>query len=132
MTGYSKRLMMIKQRWINSLPTIIVSIFLFFSILKLFGIVHVIMTSFLTLVFRIRHTQDFNFRELLRSYLLMIIVCFFSFLATINIELCIICNLCVPFFLVYMMTNKFTPKSYFVYTMEFVFLQLIPIHFLVF
>lgn len=87
MTGYSKRLMMIKQRWINSLPTIIVSIFLFFSILKLFGIVHVIMTSFLTLVFRIRHTQDFNFRELLRSYLLMILVCFFSFLATINIEL---------------------------------------------
>ena len=129
MTGYSKRLMMIKQRWINSLPTIIVSIFLFFSILKLFGIVHVIMTSFLTLVFRIRHTQDFNFRELLRSYLLMILVCFFSFLATINIELCIICNLCVPFFLVYMMTNKFTPKSYFVYTMEFVFLQLIPISF---
>ena len=50
MTGYSKRLMMIKQRWINSLPTIIVSIFLFFSILKLFGIVHVIMTSFLTLI----------------------------------------------------------------------------------
>ena len=33
----------------------------------------------------------------------------------------------VPFFIVYFLTNKFTPKSYFVYGMAFVFMQLMPI-----
>ncbi|MGO5426695.1 hypothetical protein [Fusobacterium mortiferum] len=36
-------------------------------------------------------------------------------------------NLFIPFFIVYFLTNKFTPKSYFVYGMAFVFMQLMPI-----
>lgn len=50
-----------------------------------------------------------------------------SFLAGQTLILCIVLNLFISFFIVYFLTNKFTPKSYFVYGMAFVFMQLMPI-----
>ena len=50
-----------------------------------------------------------------------------SFLAGLTLILCIVLNLFISFFIVYFLTNKFTPKSYFVYGMAFVFMQLMPI-----
>lgn len=43
-----------------------------------------------------------------------------SFLAGQTLILCIVLNLFIPFFIVYFLTNKFTPKSYFVYGMAVV------------
>ena len=127
-----EKMMKMKQKWLDAFDTIIVSLFLFLSIYYMFGLVHVILTSFLTLLFRIKHTSDFHIRDLVEIYVLMIVLCFLSFLASHNVWLCGLLNFVVPFFIVYMLTDKFTPKAYFVYMMEFVFLQLIPISFSVF
>ena len=116
-----------KQRWITAFPTIIVSLFLFLFLLTLFGIRLVIMTSFLTLLFQTRHLQDFRLKRLLYTGILMYFICLASFLATRNLLLCVIFNLFVPFLVVVLLTNKFNPKAYFIYIMEFVFLQIMPI-----
>ena len=50
-----------------------------------------------------------------------------AYLATLNLVFCIILNLVVPFLLVFLLTDKFNPKAYFVYGMEFVLLQMVPI-----
>lgn len=57
----------------------------------------------------------------------MLIVCVASYAASLNLILCFFLNLLVPFFLVFLLTDKFNPKAYFLYGMEFVFLQLRPI-----
>lgn len=58
---------------------------------------------------------------------MILTIAFMSFLAGESLIFCILINLAVPFFIVYFLTNKFTPKSYFVYGMAFVFMQLMPI-----
>lgn len=124
---FHKIVMATKRKWIPALPTIFVSIFLFLTILPLFGIQYVIMCSFLALLFRTKHLQDFRPRALAKTGIIMLLLCFFAFLATRNLALCILLNFFVPFFITGLLTNKFNPKAYFVYGMEFVFLQLMPI-----
>lgn len=116
-----------KQKWVPALPTIIVSLLLFLLFLHFFGIRLVIMSSFLTLLFQSRHLQDFRPRELMKTSVLLYLIFFASFFATRNLLLCGIFNFIIPFFVVALLTDKFNPKAYFIYTMEFVFLQLIPI-----
>ncbi|WP_347256145.1 hypothetical protein [Anaerostipes sp. PC18] len=52
------------------------------------------------------------------------IVCGASYAASLNLILCFFLNLWVQFFLVFLLTDTFNPKAYFLYGMEFVFLQL--------
>lgn len=55
-----KKLPAIRTRWAAALPAILVSLTLLFSIWGIFGVRYVVMTSFLTLVFRTHHRQDFR------------------------------------------------------------------------
>lgn len=127
MSKLKNKLLRVKQKWVVALPTILVCLFLLFTIWHLFGAHYIILSSVLALLFRTKHMQDFRFKELLRIYIIMIGVYFSSFFATRNLFLCVFLNLLVPFLLVYLLTNKFNPKAYYVYVMEFVFLQLLPI-----
>lgn len=86
-----------------------------------------ILPPFLTLYFKVKYQQEFRIRELIKNYLMILTIAFMSFLAGESLIFCILINLAVPFFIVYFLTNKFTPKSYFVYGMAFVFMQLMPI-----
>lgn len=115
------------RKWAAAFPVIFVSLFMFFSIFILFGIGQVIMVSFLTLLFRNKSRKDFSLQDLLQCYGIMLIVCVAAFTATLNLVLCFCLNLMVPFALVFLLTDKFNPKAYFLYGMEFVFLQLRPI-----
>ena len=126
MTDNGKMAQMLK-RWRSAFPTIFVSLFLFFTIFFLFGSKQVILVSFLTLFFKTKSTQDFTLRELLQAYGRILLAGLAAYGATLNLPLCILLNLLVPFLLVYLLTDKFTPKAYFVYGMAFVFLQLLPI-----
>lgn len=116
-----------KEKIIVELPVILFSIFLFLSLWSFFGVYNIILPPFLTLMFKAKKAQDFRPAELLKNYILILVICILAFLAGRNLILCIILNLFVPFFIVFFLTNKFTPKAYFVYVMAFVFLQLIPI-----
>ena len=106
-----------RQRWLESYPTILVSLFLILSVWLIFGVNYIIIPPVLILVFRQRHTQEFSLRGLLRTYCILLLVCLAAFLATINLPLCALLNLAVPFLVVGLLSDKFNPKSYFVYGM---------------
>jgi uncharacterized membrane protein YgaE (UPF0421/DUF939 family) len=121
------QLINVKNGFIDGIPTIIVAIILFFSLLKVFGVTEVIITPFLTIVFIIKSKEEFNLKRLLKIFSMLLLISVFSYLANINIVLCVILNLLVPTIIVYLYTDSFTPRGYFVYVMAFVFLQLMPI-----
>lgn len=127
MSKLKKELLLVGRKWADAFPTIFVSIFLFLTIYRIFGIAQIILVSFLTLLFRIRSSKGFNIWELLRCYLIQLVLFIVAYLATLNLIFCIILNLVVPFILVFLLTDKFNPKAYFVYGMEFVMLQMVPI-----
>ena len=122
-----KRLPAIRTKWMTALPTILVSLTLLFSIWGIFGARYAVMPSFLTLLFRTRHRQDFRPREMARTWVMMGTVCLAAFLAGRGLWWALALNLLVPFVLVYLLSSKFSPKAYFIYGMEFVFLQLMPV-----
>ena len=122
-----QRLLVWRTRWIAAAPIIIVSLFLLLSLYGLFGLRYVMLSSFLTLLFRTRYQQEFVPREMVRVWVLMLLACLAAFAASRNLVTTLALDLLVPFVLVYLLSSKFTPKAYFVYCMEFVFLQLLPI-----
>lgn len=124
-----KQLVNIKNGFINGLPTIIVAIILFFSFLKMFGVSEVIIAPFLTILFTIKSKQEFNFKKLLKIFGILMVISIFSYIADLNLVLCVVVNLLLPSFIVYLYTDSFTPRGYFVYVMAFVFLELRSIPF---
>lgn len=116
-----------KLKIIEEFPVILFSIFLFLSLWKFFGVYNIILPPFCTLFFKVKKSQDFNPKELVKNYLLILGIAILAFLAGRNIFLGVILNLFVPFFIVFFLTNKFTPKAYFIYGMAFVFMQLVEL-----
>lgn len=108
-------------------PEIAVSLFLFITLKFWFSDKNILLPPFLTLLFITKKKQDFHLIELIRTYIWFFVVCFCSYLATTTVFLCFLMNLLVPFFLAFLFSSKFLPKAYFVYGMEFVMLQLVPI-----
>lgn len=122
-----KQFMNIKNGFVSGLPVIIVALTLFFSFLKIFGSTEVIIASFLTVIFRLKSKEEFKLKRLLKIYLMLLLISIFSYISTLSIVLCVILNLLIPSIMVYLYTDSFTPRGYFVYVMAFVFLQLRPI-----
>ncbi|OUN18959.1 FUSC family protein [Pseudoflavonifractor sp. An85] len=123
----TQRLPVIRTRWLAALPIIVVSLILLFGLWGIFGVKYVSMAAFLTLLFRTRHKQDFRPRDLVRAGATMVLVDLAAFMAGRGLWWALGMNLVVPFVLVYLLSSKFSPKAYFVFSMEFVFLQLMPI-----
>lgn len=111
----------------NGLPVIVVALTLFFTFLKFFGFSEVILVSFLTLLFRTRLNAELNIKKLFRIYGMLMVISIFTYIANLNLMTCVVINLIVPFLIVYLYTDRFKPKGYFVYVMAFVFMQLRPI-----
>ena len=124
-----KQFVKMKNGFINGIPTIIVALTLFFSLLKIFGVTEVIIVPFLTILFTIKSKEEFNLKRLLKIFSMLLGISIFSYLVNLNIVLCVVINLILPAIIVYLYTDRFTPKGYFVYVMTFVFLQLMPIEF---
>lgn len=117
----------IKNGFLDGLPVIIVALIMFFSFLNIFGVSEVLITPFLAILFRTKSREEFNLKKLLKIFCMLMFISIFSFVANLSIALCIVMNLLVPSLIVYLYTNSFTPRGYFVYVMAFVFLQLRPI-----
>ena len=124
-----KQFVKMKDGFIDGLPTIIMAIILFFSLLKIFGVTEVIIVPFLVLLFIIKSKEEFNLKRLLKIFSMLLLISIFSYIVNLNIVLCVVITLILPTIIVYLYTDSFTPKGYFVYVMAFVFLQLSPIEF---
>lgn len=111
----------------NALPVILFFIFLFYTIVLLFGTRYSIIVSFFTTIFQVRRPKPFSLKGMLLLVAEQMGICLLAFFATLNLPLCILFNAIVPFFLVYLQSTQFYPKGYFTNAMAFVFLQLLPV-----
>lgn len=127
MKAFKNMVMNFKNMFIQALPVILFFLFLFYTILIFFGVQYVMLVSFITVLFKVNYQKKHTFRKLMTMVVLQFTLCFLSFLATRNIILCILLNICVPFLLVFFQSSQFQQKGYFTSAMGFVFLQLRPV-----
>ncbi|WP_394923533.1 FUSC family protein [uncultured Robinsoniella sp.] len=125
-SAMKNNIFLFRKKWDTALPVILFFLFLFYSVIFLFGTQYSIIVSFLTTAFQIRRQKKFSVRGICGLVLEMMLLCILAFFATINIPLCLLLNFVVPFLLVYLQTTQFNQKGYFTYAMAFVFLQLVP------
>lgn len=127
MKAFTQHLMKWKNAFVLALPVILFFLFLFYTILIMFGVQYVIMVSFLTVLFKVRYQKKQTARKLIVMVIVQLVLALLAFLATRNILLCILMNSIVPFLLVLLQSSQFNQKGYFSSAMGFVFLQLRPI-----
>lgn len=83
---------------------------------------------FATLSF-LRYRNMCNHYEcLIRNFGVYMIMAFFSFLAVINLPLCILINAAALFWLAYLLIDEYNPNNYFPAGMALIFFQIAPVH----
>ena len=116
-----------KKKFIAAIPVILFFLLLFYSIVLLFGTKYALIVSFITAAFKVRFQKKCTARTLVRLFAVQMGLCVLAFFATLNLALCILLNIAVPFMLIYLQTTQFNQKGYFTNAMEFIFLQLRPV-----
>lgn len=111
----------------NSLPVILFFLVLFYTILIFFGISHIMLVSIITMLFQRNYKRQQSIISLLKLVRLQLFLAVLAFAATWNFPLCLIFNILVPFWLIFMKSSQFNPMGYFSGLMTFTFLQLIPV-----
>lgn len=110
-------------------PAICFFIFLFYSLLFIFGSNYMMVSSTITNLFRQNHKQSQSVNSLLKICCMQLFMGFLAFVATTSIPLRIILNLVVPFGLIFIKSSQFNQFGYFGSLMTFTFLQLLPVDF---
>ncbi|MEG0155272.1 MAG: FUSC family protein [Lachnospiraceae bacterium] len=122
-----KELHIFKDKFIQVLPVIVFFVLLFYSIYFMFGIHYILIVSCITIQFKVRYLKTQTIRSLASMFFVQLLLSALAFLATCNLLFCIVINIVVPFFLVFLQSSQFNPKGYFSSAMVFVFLQLRPV-----
>lgn len=121
------KLLKIKKKILVALPVILFFLFLFYTIIFFFNIRFAIIISAITLLFKTNIRKQHTIKSLSYLIITQFILMYLAFFATLNIPLCILLNLTVPFILVFIQASHFNQLGYFASCMIFVFLQLRPI-----
>ena len=101
-------------------PTIVATI-IFFITYFFFGMENTMIGPFATLSF-LRYRNMCNHYEcLIRNFGVYMIMAFFSFLAVINLPLCILINAAALFWLAYLLIDEYNPNNYFPAGMALIF-----------
>lgn len=117
----------LRSKFMDALPIILFFLFLFYSVILIFGISHVILVSVVTILFKMNYRRYMTARQLMGLAGTQLLMALLSFLATLNLPLCIILNLTVPFLLVFLQSSQFNQLGYYTGAMCFTFLQLRPV-----
>ena len=108
-------------------PTIVATI-IFFITYFFFGMENTMIGPFATLSF-LRYRNMCNHYEcLIRNFIVYMIMAVFSFLAVINLPLCILINAAALFWLAYLLIDEYNPNNYFPAGMALIFFQIAPVH----
>ncbi len=116
-----------RKKFAAALPVIIFFLVLFYTIIFFFGVQYALVVSFITAAFKVNLQKKPSLRAMLNLLIVQLLICALAFFATVNLFLCIVLNILVPFVLIYLQTTQFNQKGYFVNAMAFVFLQLRPV-----
>lgn len=118
-----------KAQFIDALPTILFFLFLFYTIIAMFGVQYVIAVSFMTTLFKVKRMKKQTPYKLAVMAVVQLSMGLLAFVAAHYLIACIVLNLLMPFILVLLQSSQFNQKGYFSSAMGFVFLQLKPIPF---
>ena len=110
----------------KALPVAAFFIVLFWTIVGLFGMSHVMPVSCYTTLFNVRHRKYNAAGQYLRFFAVSYLALAAARIASLNVTLCIAMNVVMPFIFVFMRSSQLNPRRYFPYLMLFVFLQLRP------
>ncbi|WP_204573786.1 FUSC family protein [Collinsella intestinalis] len=110
----------------KAFPVAAFFIVLFWVVVGLFGMSHVMPVSCYTTLFNVRHRKYNTAGQYLRFFFVSYLALAAARIATLNVILCIAMNVVMPFVFVFMRSSQLNPRRYFPYMMLFVFLQLRP------
>lgn len=110
----------------KALPVAGFFIALFWIVVGLFGVSHVMPVSCYTTLFNVRHRKYNKPTQYLRFFAVSYLALVAARLATLGPVPCIAINAVMPFVFVFMRSSQLNPRRYFPYTMLFLFLQLRP------
>lgn len=113
-----------RNKFMIALPIIAFFLFIFYTIILLFGVSYVLLVSVVTILFKVNYRKYFTARQLLTLVGTQLLMALLAFFATLNLPLCLILNLSVPFLLVYLLSSQFNQLGYYASAMCFTFLQL--------
>ncbi|MFQ9411267.1 MAG: hypothetical protein ACLR1T_09745 [Evtepia gabavorous] len=111
----SRRWAAILARLKETRHIIALSVFLILSMWYLFGAVNITIPTVISLLYIFKYQQAFRLRDVLRISLRMTVLCGAAIVCWVNLPLCILGNLAVPLGLVYSLSDRFTPKAYYIY-----------------
>ena len=117
----------IRAKFMAALPVILFFLFLFYTIILLFGVSYVILVSVITVLFKTNYQKQFTVRQFATLMVMPFVMAFLSFLAGLSLPLCLLLNLLTPFGLVLLQASQFNQLGYFSNAMFFTFLQLNPV-----
>ena len=113
----SRRWAAILARLKETRHIIALSVFLILSMWYLFGAVNITIPTVISLLYIFKYQQAFRLRDVLRISLRMTVLCGAAIVCWVNLPLCILGNLAVPLGLVYSLSDRFTPKAYYIYVL---------------
>lgn len=119
-------LLKIRKKFITALPVILFFFVIFYGTVFFFGLHYVLLVPVLTVLFKINFRKKLTVFKIAVLMLTQLLLAFLAFLATLNLPLCILLNLLVPFLLVFLQTSQFNQLGYFASAMTFTFLQMKP------
>ena len=114
------------SKLVETLPVIVFFIVLLWVVTLGFGSDYLLVVSPFTTLFETRLTKYNPPSQYARFVLVSAFVLLAARVAVSNVALCVLVNLCVPFFLVFMRSSQLNPRRYFPYTMLFCWLELRP------
>ena len=78
----------LRSKFMDALPIILFFLYLFYSVILIFGISHVILVSVVTILFKMNYRRYMRARELMGRAGTQLLMALLSFLAPLNLPLC--------------------------------------------
>ncbi|WP_294786744.1 FUSC family protein [uncultured Eubacterium sp.] len=108
-------------------PTIVATL-IFFVTYFFFGMENTMIGPFATLSFLRYRNMCSHYECLIRNFAVYMIMAVLSFLAVINLPLCILINAVALFWIADLLIDEYNPNNYFPAGMALIFFQIAPIH----
>ena len=108
-------------------PTIVATL-IFFITYFFFGMENTMIGPFATLSFLRYRNMCSHYECLIRNFAVYMIMAVLSFLAVMNLPLCIIVNAIALFWIACLLIDEYNPNNYFPAGMALIFFQVAPVH----
>ena len=102
------------KKFTQALPVIVFFLFLFCTVIWIFGSHCVMVVSIVTVVFKGNYKKRQSWGSLFRVAGLQIFLCALAYVATWNLALRLILNFIIPFCLIFLKASQFNKLAYFI------------------